>query len=88
MKIEFDPVKRQATLEHRGLDFLDAPKVFTGRTYTMVDDRQDYGEERLVTFGYLDDRAVVIVHVDRAGSLRVISMRFAHRKEIEHVGLD
>ena len=87
MDIEFDPAKRQATFEHRGLDFLDVAKVFTGRTYTMVDDRQDYGEERLITFGYLDDRAVVIVHVDRAGSLRVISMRHAHKKEIEHVGL-
>jgi uncharacterized protein len=87
MEIEFDPAKRQATLEHRGLDFLDAPKIFIGRTYTMVDDRLDYGEERLITFGYLDGRAVVIVHVDRAGTMRVVSMRHAHKKEIEHVGL-
>lgn len=88
MDIEFDPAKRDATLRLRGLDFLDAPKVLAGRTYTLVDDRQDYGEERLITYGYLEGRAVVVVHVDREGVLRVISMRHAHKKEIEHVGLD
>jgi uncharacterized protein len=53
----------------------------------MIDDRLDYGEERLITYGYIDGRAVVIVHVDRAGTMRVISMRHARKKEIEHVGL-
>lgn len=47
----------------------------------------EYGEERLITHGYLDDRAVVIVRVDRDGVLRVISMRHAHKKEFEHVRL-
>jgi uncharacterized protein len=88
MDIEFDPAKRDATLKHRGLDFLDVPRVPAGRTYTLVDDRLDYGEERLITYGYLGDRAVVIVHVQRDGAMRVISMRHAHKKEMEHVGLD
>ncbi|MCU0881983.1 MAG: BrnT family toxin [Hyphomonadaceae bacterium] len=85
MEIEFDPAKRDATLRHRALDFLDAPRVFAGRTYTLVDDRQDYGEERLITYGYLERRAVVIVHVDRGGVVRVISMRHAYKKEMAHV---
>jgi uncharacterized protein len=88
MDIEFDAAKRDATLQNRGLDFLDAPKVFADRTYTLVDDRMDYGEERLITYGYLDSRPVVIVHVDRENVTRIISMRHAHKKEIEHVGLD
>jgi uncharacterized protein len=88
MEIEFDPAKRALTLKRRGLDFLDAPKVLAGRTYTQVDDRLDYGEERLITFGHLDGRAVVVVHVDREGLLRVISMRHAHKKEMDHVRLD
>ena len=88
MKIEFDPAKRDATLQHRGLDFLDVPKVLAGRTYSLLDDRQDYGEERWITYGYLEGRAVVVVHSEREGVLRVISMRHAHKKEIKHVGLD
>jgi len=88
MEIEFDPVKREATLRERGLDFLDVPNVLAGRTYSQVDDRQDYGEERWITYGTLDGRPVVIVHADRDGVLRVISMRHAHRKEIERVRLD
>jgi uncharacterized protein len=88
MDIEFDPEKRAATLAHRGLDFLDVPKVLAGRTFSLVDDRQDYGEKRLITYGHLEGRAVVIVHVERGGVLRVISMRHAHQKEMKHVRLD
>jgi uncharacterized protein len=88
MDIEFDSAKRDATLENRGLDFLDAPRVFAGRTYILIDDRMDYGELRVITYGYLDLRPVVIVHVEREGVVRIISMRYAHKKEIEHVGLD
>ena len=53
MTITFDPVKRQRTLEERGLDFEDAPLVFSGTTFEIVDIRRDYGEERRICFGYL-----------------------------------
>jgi len=42
MKTTFDPAKREWTIAHRGLDFaVDAEKVFSGDTITMVDDRFD-----------------------------------------------
>jgi hypothetical protein len=43
VKIEFDAAKRDKTLEERGLDFADAPKVFRGRHKIVRDDRKDYG---------------------------------------------
>jgi uncharacterized DUF497 family protein len=49
--IEFDPVKRDWTLRERKLDFADAAGIFEGFTLTFEDDREEYGEERLVTFG-------------------------------------
>ena len=61
MKIEFDPAKRQATLEHRGLDMARAAEIFAGATLTIADDRKDYGEPRFITIGRLDDRMVVSV---------------------------
>ena len=83
MEISFDPAKRLQTLEHRGLDFLDAPQVFSGLNFTLVDDREDYGEERFITFGEADDRNVCIVWTIRDGTRRIISMRHAHDEEVE-----
>ncbi|WP_375403677.1 BrnT family toxin [uncultured Sphingomonas sp.] len=88
MDISFDPVKRAETLRERGLDFLDAPKVFASRSITADDLRIDYGERRQVTYGWLDEFAVAVVWVERNGACRVISMRRMHGWEIAHVGLD
>lgn len=88
MEVEFDPAKRAVTLHERGLDFVDAPRLFDGRTVTIRDDRIDYGEERWVSFGWLDGEATVIVYTWRGATMRVISMRRAHQEEMRYVGLD
>jgi uncharacterized DUF497 family protein len=78
----FDHAKRHWTLTHRGLDFaIDAEKVFSGDTVTVVDDRFDYGEVRRVSAGFLGDRMVVIVWTPRDTSRHIISMRYCHEKE-------
>jgi len=41
VKITCDPAKREATLRGRGLDFLDARRVFGGATFTFADARRD-----------------------------------------------
>ncbi len=87
MEIEFDPAKREAALKDRGLDFLDAPRLFVSRSLTVVDDRIDYGEERFVSYGFIDEAAIALVWTDRDGVMRIISMRKMHLEEIEHVGL-
>lgn len=84
MEIEFDPKKREATLKERGLDFRDADKVFSGRTATLADTRVNYGEDRFITAGFLNERLVVVVWTERGASRRIISMRYAHAKEITH----
>jgi uncharacterized protein len=83
MKIEFDEAKRQKTLEERGLDFLDAPKVFATGYLEFVDDRFEYGEERFIVFGSLDSRAVAVVWTPRPKARRIISMRHIHDEELE-----
>jgi len=88
MEISFDRGKRDATLRARGLDFADAGRIFEGRTLTVSDDRRDYGEVRLVTYGWIDETAVAMVWTKRNGTMRVISMRRMHQWEIVHVGLD
>lgn len=51
-EIEYDLRKQHDTLQHHGLDFNDAPVLFTGKTLSMLDDRQDYGEESIITEAY------------------------------------
>ncbi len=51
MRITFDPVKRDATLNARGLDIADAGLVFSGLTVDIPDERQEYGEPRVISVG-------------------------------------
>ena len=88
MEISFDPAKRAITLAERGLDFADAGQVFATVHVDVPDDRFDYGEERMITYGWLDSRAVAIVWVERFGRRRIISMRHMHEEERLDVGLD
>lgn len=82
MIIEFDTEKREKTLLERGLDFADSVRVFAGLHFIARDDRIDYGEERYITVGYLDERVVVLVWTPRNDARRIISMRYANDREI------
>jgi uncharacterized DUF497 family protein len=82
MQIEFAPSKRDLTLLERGLDFMDAARVFAGVNITLMDARQSYGEERLITFGGLNGRWVLVAWTPRGAARRIISMRYANEREI------
>lgn len=77
----WDEAKNRSNLLRHGLDFGDAEKVLAGPCITFVDDRFDYGEERLITLGVLVGRVVVIAHAPRSEDIRIISMRKANRRE-------
>ncbi len=82
MDINWHETKRQINLKKHGLDFSQARKVFAGATFTFEDNRFDYGEQRFVTIGLLDD-VVVIVHTESSTQIRIISMRRASKNEQE-----
>ena len=86
MEITSDPEKRARTLAERGLDFDDAADVFAGPRYTVPDDRWNYGEPRLQTYGLLHDRLVTIVWTPRDNSRHIISMRKCNDREKERFG--
>lgn len=81
MLIEFDSAKREQTLIDRDLDFADAPKLFSGKHFTLADDRADYGEQRYISVGKLADRIVVLIWTPRGEVRRIISMRYANERE-------
>ena len=81
MHITCDPAKRRKTLADRGLDFQDAAEVFAGPTLEVEDRRQDYGETRILCFGYLRGRLVVVGYTPRGTARHVFSMRKANARE-------
>ena len=81
MRFSWDERKRRLNLKEHGLDFVDAPRVFDGPTFTFEDDRFAYDEQRFVTLGLLDGLAVSIVHTETSSRIQVISFRKATRNE-------
>lgn len=81
MRLSYDPVKRQKTIDERGLDFDDALFVFAGITVEMEDQRKDYGERRLICYGFLDGRLVVVGYTPRGLVRHIFSMRKANDRE-------
>ena len=81
MAVTFDPKKRAATFADRGLDFKDAELVFSGTTFEVEDKRKDYGEPRILCFGVLHGRIVVVGYTPRGADRHVFSMRKANDRE-------
>jgi uncharacterized DUF497 family protein len=81
MAVTFDPKKRAATLAERGLDFKDAALVFGGTTFEVEDKRKNYGETRIICFGVLRGRIVVVGYTPRGADRHVFSMRKANDRE-------
>lgn len=80
MAITYDPVKREATLRDRGLDFV-AAEVFAGSEHTFEDVRTDYGEVRLLTVGRYRGRMVIVGWTPRGADRHVFTMRKANDRE-------
>jgi len=82
VRYSFDPAKQASNFKKHGFDFADAQRVIeSGRTVTFEDRRFDYGEERYVTLGPLDQTLVAIVTAETGDHVRIISMRKADRHE-------
>lgn len=83
MQFTWDEAKRRANLDKHGLDFADAHKVFAGPIVLFEDDRDDYGEQRMIAVGLLEALVVLIVHVETDDTIRIISMRKADSDETD-----
>jgi len=81
MQITFDAAKRKKTLAERGLDFTDAAVVFAGVTLEIEDTRKNYGEKRVICYGLLQGRMVVVGYAPRGADRHIFSMRKANERE-------
>ncbi|MEK6593406.1 MAG: BrnT family toxin [Pseudomonadota bacterium] len=81
MQITFDAAKREKTLAERGLDFADAAFVFSGVILGVEDTRRNYGEARVICYGLLGGRMVVVGYTPRGADRHVFSMRKVYERE-------
>lgn len=82
MEFEWDENKNRQNLNKHGISFEEAKEIFFGITFSIVDERFDYGEIREITIGAIDSFVIVtVVHTERNGKTRLISARKATPKE-------
>ncbi len=85
MKFEWDDDKNESNIEKHGLDFEDAREIFDSPMLAALDLRQDYGEDRWIGLGLIENRVVVAVYTYReAETIRIISLRKALQHEKQH----
>jgi hypothetical protein len=81
VRIAYDPAERDRTLAERGPDFEDALEVFRGLTVEVEDTRRQHGKHRILRFGLLAGRLVVVGDTPRGSVRHIFSMRKANDRE-------
>ena len=84
MHIDFDPEKDATNLSKHGISLAAAARLDWDAALAWIDDRADYGEMRIVALAPIGDRLFFVVFVDRENSRRIISLRRANRREVNH----
>jgi uncharacterized protein len=79
---EWDNAKAAANLTKHGVSFEQARDAFDDPfAIDFIDDREDYGEQRVILFGMVEARLLVVAHTLRGDKVRIISAREAEPHE-------
>ena len=82
MRYSWNPEKNRRNRAKHRIAFEDAIAVFEQTTIEWIDDRLDYGEERVNAIGLLGPNVIVVTYVEKDDDeKRIISARPATRKE-------
>ena len=81
MDVEWDERKRETNIDKHGIDFEDAIYIFEGVVLEKNDPRDHDGETRIIAYGEVDGRLLVVVYTWRDGARRIISARKANGRE-------
>ena len=83
MKFEWDSEKNKANRAKHGIDFEFAKEIFSGVWISKPDNRKDYGENRFIAIGVLEEFVLLAVYTMREQKIRIISIRRANTEERE-----
>ncbi|MBF0215059.1 MAG: BrnT family toxin [Magnetococcales bacterium] len=82
MKIEFDLAKDSSNQEKHGVSLAIADRLEWEMAIVKPDQRNDYGEMRMIGYAPFVDRLYCVVFVDRGDVRRIISLRKANSREV------
>ncbi len=84
-EFEWDQSKARRNYTKHGVTFDHARKAFADPFMVEVlDDSEDYGEERFLIIGMVEGQLLSIVYTPRQGRFRLISARRATEDEQDH----
>jgi uncharacterized DUF497 family protein len=84
VQFDFDSGKDATNMSKHGLSLAAAAELSWDAALVWIDDRADYGEVRMVALAPLGDILCFVAFVDREPARRVISLRRANRREVNH----
>jgi uncharacterized DUF497 family protein len=84
VRFDFDSGKDATNLSKHGLSLAAAAELSWDTALVWIDDRADYGEVRMVALAPLRGILCFVAFVDREPARRVISLRRANRREVNH----
>jgi uncharacterized DUF497 family protein len=84
VQFDFDPGKDATNLSKHGLSLTAAAELSWDAALVWIDDRADYGEVRMVALAPIGDILFFVAFVDRDPVRRIISLRRANRREVNH----
>jgi hypothetical protein len=82
--LTWDEDKRLSNVGLHGLDFVGCEATWDNFTIMREDTRENYGEQRLVVFGRLNELTVVLVYTERRKGPHIISLRKAEKYEARY----
>jgi hypothetical protein len=81
-RFEWDNAKAARNYRDHGVTFDQAVKAVSDPfAIEMIDEREDYGEERINLLGMCDGTLLHVTYTERGERIRVISARRAERHE-------
>lgn len=83
-KIEFDPAKDAANLAKHSASLALAAELDWDAALVWIDDRFEYGELRVIALAPKAKILYYVAFVDRGEARRIISLRRANRREVQH----
>jgi uncharacterized DUF497 family protein len=84
MRIEFDPAKDSTNVSKHGVSLALATDLDWDAALVWVDLRFDYGEIRMTALAPETDTLYYVSFVERNQTRRIISLRRANRREVNH----
>jgi uncharacterized DUF497 family protein len=84
VRFDFDSGKDATNLSKHALSLAAAAELTWDAALVWIDDRADYGEVRMVALAPLGDILCLVAFADREPARRIISLRRANRREVNH----